>query len=53
MHAIEWNDSGDGDPSEAELIRSCLNIPHDHLAGAVALKKIENIEALLRKDGER
>jgi hypothetical protein len=24
MHAIEWNDSGDGAPNEDELIRACL-----------------------------
>ena len=33
LHAIEWNDSGDGDPDEDELIRACLQ-PTDELAQA-------------------
>lgn len=24
MHAIEWNDSGDGNPNEEKLIRACF-----------------------------
>ena len=33
LHAIEWNDSGDGAPDEDELIRACL-LPTDELAQA-------------------
>ena len=33
LHAIEWNDSGDGAPDEDELIRACLQ-PSDELAQA-------------------
>ena len=33
LHAIEWNDSGDGAPDEDELIRACLQ-PTDELSQA-------------------
>ena len=33
LRAIEWNDSGDGDPDEEQLIRVCLQ-PTDELAQA-------------------
>ena len=33
LRAIEWNDSGDGDPDEEQLIRACLQ-PTDELSQA-------------------
>jgi len=45
LHAIEWNDSGDGAPDEDELIRACLQ-PTDELRQARedAIKAKEDLE---------
>jgi len=48
LHAIEWNDSGDGADNEEELIRGCLQ-PTDELRQAIedAVKARENLEKSL------
>jgi hypothetical protein len=50
LKAIEWNDSGDGDDKEVELIRACLNKNAETNQCKIEFKEaVEKLERLLPK----